>query len=159
MSVPLPPTDVRTSQCGEALAVARRWLGQQSRLVQWIEADVTSTPLPERFFDVWHDRAVFHFLTDETDRRAYVDQVMRTVKPGGHVIVVTFAPDGPAECSGLPVVQYDADSLHGEFGWSNTTKKRTSRRQGASSISSIATALNRIESTLSSPSGGHESMQ
>jgi ubiquinone/menaquinone biosynthesis C-methylase UbiE len=101
---------------GEALTVARRRLGQKSELVQWIEADVTSAPLPERFFDVWHDRAVFHFLTDEADRRAYVDQVVRAVKPGGHVIVATFAPDGPSECSGLPVVQYDADSLRGEFG-------------------------------------------
>lgn len=102
---------------GEALAVARRRLGEKkSGLVQWIEADVTSAPLPERSFDVWHDRAVFHFLTDEADRCAYVDQVMRAVKPGGHVIVATFAPDGPSECSGLPVVQYDAGSLHSEFG-------------------------------------------
>jgi ubiquinone/menaquinone biosynthesis C-methylase UbiE len=101
---------------GEALAVARSRLGHKSDLVRWIEADVTSAPLPERFFDVWHDRAVFHFLTGEADRRAYVHQVMRAVKPGGHVIVATFAPDGPVECSGLPVVQYDSDSLHGEFG-------------------------------------------
>jgi ubiquinone/menaquinone biosynthesis C-methylase UbiE len=100
----------------EALAVARRRLGQKSELVQWIEADVTSAPLPDRFFDVWHDRAVFHFLTHEADRRAYVAQVKRAVKPGGHVIVATFAPDGPTEWSGLPVVQYVADSLHGEFG-------------------------------------------
>lgn len=102
---------------GEALAVARHRLGdKKSKLVQWIEADVTSAPLPERFFDVWHDRAVFHFLVDEADRRAYVAQVMRAVKPGGHVIVATFAPDGPTECSGLPIVQYNADSLHDEFG-------------------------------------------
>ncbi|RLK31510.1 class I SAM-dependent methyltransferase [Cupriavidus plantarum] len=101
---------------GEALAVARRRLGPKSERVNWVEADVTSANLPERFFDVWHDRAVFHFLTDEADRRTYVEQVVRAVKPGGHVIVATFAPDGPAQCSGLPVVQYDADSLHGEFG-------------------------------------------
>jgi len=84
--------------------------------VQWIEADVTSAPLPEQFFDISHDRAIFHFLTSEADRRAYVAQVMRTVKPGGHVIVATFAADGPTECSGLPVVHYDPDSLHGKFG-------------------------------------------
>jgi ubiquinone/menaquinone biosynthesis C-methylase UbiE len=101
---------------GEALAVARRRLGQKSGHVQWIESEVTAAPLPQRFFDVWHDRAVFHFLTAEADRRAYVDQVMRAVKPGGHVIIATFGLDGPGECSGLPVVQYDADSLHGEFG-------------------------------------------
>jgi ubiquinone/menaquinone biosynthesis C-methylase UbiE len=101
---------------GEALAVARRRLGQKSGHVQWIESEVTAAPLPQRFFDVWHDRAVFHFLTAAADRRAYVDQVMRAVKPGGHVIIATFGLDGPGECSGLPVVQYDADSLHGEFG-------------------------------------------
>ena len=101
---------------GEALAVARRRLGPMSDLVRWIEGDVTSVPLPERAFDVWHDRAVFHFLTNEADRRAYVEQVMRAVKPGGHVIVATFAPDGPTECSGLTVVQCDPDSLHAEFG-------------------------------------------
>lgn len=101
---------------GEALTVARRRLGQTSGIVQWIEADVTSASLPERFFDVWHDRAVFHFLTDEAGRRAYVGQVMRAVKPGGHVIVATFAPNGPATCSGLPVVRYDKDSLHDKFG-------------------------------------------
>jgi SAM-dependent methyltransferase len=101
---------------GEALAVARRRLGPRAGLVRWIEGDVTSLSLPEGTFDVWHDRAVFHFLTDEADRHAYVAQVMRAVKPGGHVIVATFAPDGPAECSGLPVIQYDANSLHAEFG-------------------------------------------
>jgi ubiquinone/menaquinone biosynthesis C-methylase UbiE len=101
---------------GEALAVARRRLGPKAGLVRWIEGDVTSLSLPEGAFDVWHDRAVFHFLTNEADRHAYVAQVMRAVKPGGHVIVATFAPDGPVECSGLPVVQYDANSLHAEFG-------------------------------------------
>jgi ubiquinone/menaquinone biosynthesis C-methylase UbiE len=101
---------------GGALAIARRRLGPMSDLVRWIEGDATSVPLPERAFDVWHDRAVFHFLTSEADRRAYVEQVMRAVKPGGHVIVATFGPDGPTECSGLPVVQYDPNSLHAQFG-------------------------------------------
>lgn len=101
---------------GEALAIARRRLGSRGAAVRWLEADVTAAALPTARFDIWHDRAVFHFLTDEADRRAYVRQVMRAVKPGGHVIVATFSPDGPAECSGLPVVRYDADTLHGEFG-------------------------------------------
>lgn len=101
---------------GAALAIARARLGQRGNDVQWIEADATSAALPERYYDVWHDRAVFHFLTDEADRHDYVRQVMRAVKPGGHVIVATFAPDGPTQCSGLPVVQYDPDSLHDEFG-------------------------------------------
>lgn len=99
-----------------ALAVARRRLGRTAGAVRWLDGDVTAAALPERRFDVWHDRAVFHFLTEAAQRRAYVEQVMRAVKPGGHVIVATFAPDGPLQCSGLPVMRYSADSLHDEFG-------------------------------------------
>ena len=65
---------------------------------------------------LWHDRAVFHFLTDAADREAYVARALDAVKPGGHVIVATFAEDGPAQCSGLPVVRYRPDQLHAEFG-------------------------------------------
>ncbi|CAM3480044.1 Ubiquinone/menaquinone biosynthesis C-methyltransferase UbiE [Bordetella sputigena] len=101
---------------GEALALARDRMGPRAARVRWIEADITTAALPAQGYDLWHDRAVFHFLTKDADRRAYVRQVMRAVKPGGHVIVATFSPDGPAECSGLPVVRYDADALHGEFG-------------------------------------------
>jgi len=101
---------------GEALAIARGRLGWRAAAVRWIEADATTAALPQQRFDVWHDRAVFHFLTGEAERRAYVLQAMRAVKPGGHVIVATFAPDGPGQCSGLPVMQYDPDGLHGEFG-------------------------------------------
>jgi hypothetical protein len=72
--------------------------------------------LPEHTYDIWHDRAVFHFLTDPADRAAYVQQVMKSVKPGGHVIVATFAPDGPDQCSGLPVARYAPGELHQEFG-------------------------------------------
>ncbi|QDF98367.1 SAM-dependent methyltransferase [Azoarcus sp. DD4] len=100
----------------EALAIARRRLGAPADTVRWIAGDVTTVPLPTCHFDVWHDRAVFHFLTEPAQRRAYVQQVMRAVKPGGHVIVATFAPDGPLQCSGLPVMRYSADSLHDEFG-------------------------------------------
>jgi SAM-dependent methyltransferase len=74
------------------------------------------SPLPAARYDVWHDRAVFHFLTDPTHRALYVQQVARSVRPGGHVIVGTFGPNGPLQCSGLDVVRYDADALHGEFG-------------------------------------------
>lgn len=100
----------------KALAIARRRLGAPADTVRWIAGDVTTVPLPTCHFDVWHDRAVFHFLTEPAQRRAYVQQVMRAVKPGGHVIVATFAPDGPLQCSGLPVMRYSADSLHDEFG-------------------------------------------
>ena len=99
-----------------ALAAAQKRLGLQASKVQWIEADVTKADLPARRFDVWHDRAVFHFLTSAEDRAAYVQAVFRAVKPGGHVIVATFAEDGPNQCSGLPVMRYRADELHAEFG-------------------------------------------
>jgi hypothetical protein len=67
-------------------------------------------------FDIWHDRAVFHFLTDPVDRHAYVERVMKAVRVGGHVIVATFAEDGPDQCSGLPVMRYEPETLHVEFG-------------------------------------------
>ena len=65
---------------------------------------------------MWHDRAVFLFLTTSEERHAYVQAVLRAVKPGGLVIVATFAEDGPSKCSGLSVMRYDADELHAEFG-------------------------------------------
>lgn len=99
-----------------ALAAARKRLGSRAGGVRWLEADVTQAVLPARGFDVWHDRAVFHFLTSPEDREAYVRTVLRAVKPGGHVIVATFAEDGPTRCSGLPVMRYRAHELHSEFG-------------------------------------------
>jgi 2-polyprenyl-3-methyl-5-hydroxy-6-metoxy-1,4-benzoquinol methylase len=91
-------------------------LGDQARQVRWLTADITQVQLQSSQFDVWHDRAVFHFLTADQDRVAYVRQVVQSIKVGGHVIVGTFGPDGPTRCSGLDVVRYDADSLHHEFG-------------------------------------------
>ena len=99
-----------------AIEVAKRRLGALAQRVTWIVADITAAVLPAERYDVWHDRAVFHFLTDSAQREAYVRQVARSMKPGGHVIVATFGPEGPTKCSGLDVVRYDADSLHGEFG-------------------------------------------
>lgn len=99
-----------------ALEVARSRLGAKSALASWIAGDICSVELPEKAYDIWHDRAVFHFLTEASDREAYVRQVMKSVKPGGHVIVATFAPNGPEQCSGLPVARYAPDQLHGEFG-------------------------------------------
>jgi SAM-dependent methyltransferase len=101
---------------GTALAAARKRLGARASAVRWLEADVTKADLPPNEYDVWHDRAVFHFLTSDEDRAAYVRTVSKSVKPGGHVIVATFAEDGPTECSGLPVVRYSAGELHSEFG-------------------------------------------
>jgi SAM-dependent methyltransferase len=81
-----------------------------------MEADITQAVFPERSFDVWHDRAVFHFLTNPTDRQRYIDCVRDAVRPGGHVIVASFAADGPERCSGLDVMRYSPESLHHEFG-------------------------------------------
>jgi SAM-dependent methyltransferase len=99
-----------------ALAATKTRLGALGNSVQWLEADITEATLPECSFDVWHDRAVFHFLTSPEERQVYVQVVLRSVKPGGHVIVATFAEDGPTQCSGLPVMRYSADELHAEFG-------------------------------------------
>lgn len=91
-------------------------LGKASDLVHWLTADITKIELEPSAYDVWHDRAVFHFLTSEADRVAYVRQVARGVRHGGHVIVSTFGLEGPTKCSRLNVVRYDAESLHREFG-------------------------------------------
>lgn len=100
-----------------ALRAAQDRLGpERAQMVRWIKADITQADLPAKSYDVWHDRAVFHFLTRPEDRAAYVRLVSRAVKPGGHVIVATFAEDGPTQCSGLPVMRYGAEQLHGEFG-------------------------------------------
>ena len=99
-----------------ALAISRCRLGGDAAQVRWLAADILGVRLDQGAYAVWHDRAVFHFLTDAADRKAYVEQVRRSVRPGGHVLVATFAEDGPKRCSGLPVVRYSADSLHSEFG-------------------------------------------
>jgi SAM-dependent methyltransferase len=99
-----------------AVDVNKRRLGSASEHVRWLVADITKAKLESSAYDVWHDRAVFHFLTGSEERLAYVRQVAKAVKPGGHVIVSTFGLDGPTRCSGLDVVRYDAESLHREFG-------------------------------------------
>lgn len=99
-----------------ALAAARTRLGERAKAVTWLLGDITEIALPVHAFDVWHDRAVFHFLTTADARNAYVRAVLRSVKPGGHVIVATFAEDGPLQCSGLPVMRYNPSDLHAEFG-------------------------------------------
>ena len=86
------------------------------RTVRWMNADIFSVELPVAAYDVWHDRAVFHFLTADTDRRRYVSQMTRAIRPGGHAIIATFAEDGPARCSGLDVVRYDSEHLAAELG-------------------------------------------
>ena len=99
-----------------AIDATKQRLGQVAGRVQWVTADITGVQLHPAAYDVWHDPAVFHFLTAPEQRAAYVRQVARSVKAGGHVIVSTFGPEGPTKCSGLDVVRYDAESLHEEFG-------------------------------------------
>ncbi len=106
-----------------ALSAAKKRLGTLASKVKWLEADVTKADLPIHRYDVWHDRAVFHFLTEPQQREAYVEKVFHSVKPGGHVIVATFAEDGPTQCSGLPVKRYSADELHNQFGEAFTLVK------------------------------------
>ena len=98
-----------------ALATARARLGGRASGVQWIVADVTKWQ-PTQAWDVWHDRAAFHFLTGAQDQAAYAGRVRQAVRPGGNVIIGTFAPDGPERCSGLPVVRHDAASIGAVLG-------------------------------------------
>jgi SAM-dependent methyltransferase len=99
-----------------ALSAARMRLGQRSPDVRWIEADVLATALAQGGYDLWHDRAVFHFLASPDDRRAYVRQVLGALKTGGHLVMATFAEDGPSNCSGLETMRYSAHALHAEIG-------------------------------------------
>ena len=98
-----------------ALAAARARIGDEARNVEWIVADVTIWK-PSHQFDIWHDRAAFHFLIDPDDRAAYVARLKSTLRPGGQAIIGTFALDGPEKCSGLPVQRYDATSLQTTLG-------------------------------------------
>jgi trans-aconitate methyltransferase len=98
-----------------ALQSAQARLGEHAASVRWIAADATAWQ-PTGAFDIWHDRAAFHFLVEASDRAAYIDRLHAGVKPGGHAIIATFAPDGPEKCSGLPVQRYDSESLSRTIG-------------------------------------------
>src|SRR5262249_29188117 len=99
-----------------AIDVTKERLGSAAAQIHWLVGDILESSLPPNSYDLWHDRAVFHFLTDPKQRAAYVRQVVHAVKPGGYVIVATFGPDGPTRCSGLDVVRYGPEALHDEFG-------------------------------------------
>ena len=98
-----------------ALSTARSRLGERAASVDWIAADITEAQSLGTF-DVWHDRAVFHFLTDAADRRRYVELARRTVRPAGHLVIASFADDGPRRCSDLDVCHYNAGSMASELG-------------------------------------------
>ncbi len=99
-----------------ALEEARRRLGSRAASVTWLVGDVTTVQLPSGRYDVWHDRAVFHFLREPDARARYVAQLRHAVVPGGLVLIATFALDGPTQCSGLPVERYSAQTLHATLG-------------------------------------------
>lgn len=99
-----------------ALERTRERLGVGASAVTWLVGDVTSVELPPKCYDLWHDRAVFHFLTDQADRARYVAAVRRSLKPGGHLVMATFGPGGPEKCSGLEVTRYGEDALRSRFG-------------------------------------------
>lgn len=99
-----------------ALSLARQRLGPRADLVTWLAADVRDVSLPAQGYAVWHDRAVFHFLTDRRDRARYVIRARHAVRHGGHVIVASFSPEGPSKCSGLDVARYSPEGMHAEFG-------------------------------------------
>lgn len=98
-----------------ALEVAKAALGVRAEAAEWIVADVTEWRSAKRY-DVWHDRAAFHFLTDPAQQRAYAEALRSALNPGGIAIIGTFAPDGPERCSGMPVVRHDASSIAAVLG-------------------------------------------
>jgi SAM-dependent methyltransferase len=99
-----------------AIDQARLRLGPRDGSVTWLPGDVRTVELPPEGYDLWHDRALFHFLTEARDRGVYLEQVLRSVRPGGHIVMATFALDGPPKCSGLPVVRYGPELLAAELG-------------------------------------------
>lgn len=98
-----------------ALAYAKARLAEKANAVEWFEEDVTCFSPPHRF-SLWHDRAVFHFLTAEADREKYIEVLQQALQPAGHLIIMAFAIDGPTKCSGLEIVQYDVEKLQAELG-------------------------------------------
>ncbi|RLA05776.1 MAG: SAM-dependent methyltransferase, partial [Gammaproteobacteria bacterium] len=99
-----------------AIATARLRLAKKADQVTWLEGDITSVDLPTRGYELWHDRAVLHFLTEPEQQRMYRDNLLKALKPGGHLIIGTFAPEAPARCSGLPVQRYSAEQLENTLG-------------------------------------------
>jgi SAM-dependent methyltransferase len=100
----------------QALSLAKARLANRADMVTWIEGDVISTDLPVGHFELWHDRAVFHFLIEPEQQREYRDQLLKTLKPGSHLIIGTFAPDAPPRCSGLTVQRYSPEQLENALG-------------------------------------------
>jgi SAM-dependent methyltransferase len=100
----------------KALSSAKARLGKKVGLVTWLDGDITSVDLPTHSYELWHDRAAFHFLTMLEQQRKYRDNLLKALKPGGHLIIGTFAPEAPPKCSGLPVQRYSPEQLENTLG-------------------------------------------
>ncbi len=100
----------------EALKVSKDRLGESAKRIEWLEADMTKTSLEKSHYDLWHDRAVFHFLTKADDRKKYIEVLKNSLSPTGHALIATFGPNGPLKCSGLEIARYSAESLQKELG-------------------------------------------
>jgi SAM-dependent methyltransferase len=100
----------------KALSCVKARLGKKAKLITWLEGDITTAHLPAHHYELWHDRAVFHFLTELEQQRKYRDNLLQALKPGGHLIIGTFAPEAPPQCSGLPVLRYTPDQLENTLG-------------------------------------------
>jgi len=108
-----------------ALALTKKRLGEKATSVTWIEGDITSTSLPPQHYEVWHDRAVFHFLISTEEQQLYVENLSKALKPGGHVIIATFSLEAPPQCSGLPVQRYSPENLERVLGAEFILKKKS----------------------------------
>lgn len=128
-----------------ALNAAQARLGELTARVHWVVADATIWE-PVMTYDIWHDRAAFHFLTEEKDRAAYIVRLKRALKVGGHAIIATFAMDGPETCSGLPVMRYDAASLGQALG--HALKPVHTRRQEHDRFSSLASFDTKVDPNI-----------
>ena len=100
----------------KALSSAKARLGKKAELITWLDGDITSVDLPIHCYELWHDRAAFHFLTMHEQQRKYRDNLLKALKPGGHLIIGTFAPEAPPKCSGLPVQRYNPEQLENTLG-------------------------------------------
>jgi len=100
----------------KALALAKARLGKKAEMVTWICNDINSVDLPKHYYELWHDRAVFHFLTTVDQQWKYRNNLLKSIKPGGHLVIGTFAPEAPLKCSGLPVQRYCPERLQNLLG-------------------------------------------
>jgi len=100
----------------QALTAAKGRLGERADGVNWMEADILQVELPAGRYDIWHDRALFHFLTNPADRRRYIETMSGALKPNGQLIIATFSTQGPSRCSGLEVIRYSPETLQAELG-------------------------------------------